>query len=106
MQLECPYNIKKLSEGTHVHFREVVLLEFAEMAVIADNVGGSSDNGTVNKPVVVGVCLDEVESVGGIDVLHVGSVGNGLDDKGCELTVASYLHQYLLVFKEYFRTDA
>ena len=104
--LECPYNAEELSECTDVHFREVVLLELAKVTVVADDVGGSGDDGTIDELVVVGLGLDEIESVGGCDVLHVGSIGDCLDDKGRELTVARHLHQYLLVFKEYLRADA
>lgn len=105
VRLECPYNAEEFSECADIHFREVVLLEFAEVAVVADDVSGSSNDSTVDELIVVGIGLDEVEAVGGIDTLHIGGVGNGFDDKACELTVACHLHQYLLVFEEYFRAD-
>ena len=48
-RLERPYNAEKLSERADVHLRKVVLLEFTEMTVVADNVGGSGDDGAVNE---------------------------------------------------------
>ena len=70
--LECSYYAEEFGECTDVHFREVVFLKLAEVAIVADDIGGSGDDGTVNKFVIVGICLDEVEAIGRIDVLHVG----------------------------------
>jgi hypothetical protein len=48
------------------------------MTVVADNVGGSGDDGAFNELVVVGGGLKEIEVLGGIDGLDVCSVGNVL----------------------------
>ena len=90
--LECPNNAKELSECSYIHFREVVLPELAEMTVVADDVGCSGDDSTIDKFIVVGVGLDEVEAVGGVNMLHVGCIGNSLYDKGRKLTVTSHMH--------------
>ena len=71
-RLECPYNAEEFGESAGIHFREVVFLEFTEVAVVTDYICSSGDDGTVDELVIVGIGLDEVESVGGVDVLHVG----------------------------------
>ena len=103
MRLEFSYNVQKFGESPHIDLWEIVVLELAEMAVVADNIGGPSRDGTVDKLVVVGVSRDEVEAINGSDTLDIRCIGNGLDDKRRELTVVGHAHQYLFVFKQYLR---
>lgn len=60
--LQTPYYVQKLCERPHVNLWEVIMLEFTEVAVIADNIGGTRRNGAIYKLVVIGVGSNHVEA--------------------------------------------
>ena len=60
--LQTPYYVQKLCERPHIDLWEVIMLEFTEVAVIADNIGGTSRNGAIYKLVVIGVGSNHVEA--------------------------------------------
>lgn len=105
-ELKGSYDVEEFGEGSHVHLREVVAFEFAEVAVVAHDIGGSSGDSTINKLIVVRVDCDEVEAVSRADVLDIGCICDSVNDKCSEIPVASHVHEDLLVFKENIRTDA
>lgn len=49
------------------------------MGIIGDNKFGISTNGAVNEFIVIGVCLDEMEKVGGLHFKEIRSVDKSLD---------------------------
>ena len=103
--LECSYYAEEFGECTDVHFREVVLLELAEVAVIADDVSGSCDDSTVDKLIVIRVRLDKVEAVGGIYTLDIRCLyqflHHSVGDKG-----VIPLSEYLVILKQNLVGDA
>lgn len=55
------------------------------MPVIGYNIAGISNNSTVDKLVVVGVCLNQIESIHGIKTLNVWAFQNCHDNDFCNL---------------------
>lgn len=59
--LECSYDVEKLGELANIYFREVVVFEFLEVAVVTHDISSPGNDGTVNKFIIVGVGSDKVE---------------------------------------------
>lgn len=70
-ELKRSYDVEELGERADIHFGEVVVFQFAEVAVITDDIGGSGSDGTVHKFIIIWVSSNEVEAVGGIDALYI-----------------------------------
>ena len=70
------------------------------MFVVADNIGRSCCNGTIHEFVVVGVCGDEVETIGGRYALHIGRLDDFLNDSVGNQGIISQ-GENLVIFKEY-----
>ena len=60
--LQTPYYVQKLCECPHIDLWEVIMLEFTEVAVVADNIGGTRRNGAIYKLVVIRVGCNHVEA--------------------------------------------
>ena len=90
--LQTPYYVQKLCERPHIDLWEVIMLEFTEVAVIADNIGGTSRNGAIYKLVVIGVSRDEIEAIGRPDTFDIRSIRDGLNNKRCKFSVFGHTH--------------
>ena len=105
-ELEHSYDFEELGECADIHLGEVVAFQFTVVAVVADDIGGSSCDGAVHELIIIRVGSDEIEAIGRIDVLDIGGVGNGLDDKCSVFPVACHVYKNLFVFKENLCTNA
>ena len=75
------------------------------MAVVANDVSGSSNDGTIDELVIVRVGGNEVETVGRIDALHIWSLHQLLQHGvGDDKVIA--LGQYFVVLIQYLVGDA
>ena len=75
------------------------------MAIVAHNISGSGNDGTVNELVVVRVGSDEVETVGGIDALQIRGLHQLLQHGVGDDKVIAF-GQYFVVLIEYLVGDA
>ena len=91
---------REFCQCNNIDMRKGCLAEYIKMMVVGYNISGTSRNSTINKFVIVRICLNHLEMVVGSDKFYKRTIDNGLDDQFCSLVICQTL-QNLKVFFQY-----
>ena len=69
------------------------------MMVVGYDISGTSSNSTINKLVVVRICLNHLEMIIWRDKFYERTIDNGLNNQSCSLIVCQTLQNLKILFQ-------
>ncbi len=99
MWLHSFQQFSEFCQCNDIDIRKWCLTEYIKMMVVGDNISGSSSNSTINKLVIIRICLNHLEMIVGGDKFNERTIDNGLNNQFCSLIVCQTLQNLKVLFQ-------